>query len=92
MKNAEEKLRVLDIIKENVGAIISIGGFIYLLFQFVILPVYKVQYDITNILDNHLATIQTELTEAKAERELQGKQLTVLSEQLVRLQTIIENQ
>ena len=89
-ENAKEKLRVIDIIKENASLVISIGGFVYLLFQFIILPVAKLQYQVTNILDNHLATIQIELTEAKAEREAQGKQLTILSEQIVRLQVIIE--
>jgi len=89
-ENAKEKLRVIDIIKENANLVISIGGFVYLLFQFIILPVAKLQYQVTNILDNHLATIQIELTEAKAEREAQGKQLTILSEQIVRLQVIIE--
>jgi len=88
---AEEKLRILETIKENAGAVISIGGFVYLVFQFIILPIYQLQFDVGNILDNHLATIQTELTEAKAERDLQGKQLTALSEQIIRLSTQLEN-
>jgi hypothetical protein len=87
---AEEKLRVVDIIKENTGLVISIGGFIWLMFQFVILPIYKLQYDVANILGNHLATIQTQLTEAKSEREAQGKLLISLSEQIIRLQILIE--
>jgi hypothetical protein len=87
---AEEKLRVMDIIRENTGLVISIGGFVYIIFQFVILPIYKLQYQVTNILDNHLATIQTEMTVASAEREEQGKQLTALSEQIIRLQTLLE--
>ena len=89
--NASEKLRILDTIRENAGAVISIGGFVWLIFQFLIIPIYKVQYDVANILDNHLATIQTELTEAKTERELQGMQLAVLSEQIVRLTVLLEN-
>lgn len=87
---AEEKLRIIETIKENVGMIISIGGFMWLIFQFVIIPMNRLQYQIENILDNHLATIQTELTEAKAERDMQGKQLTALSEQIIRLQTIMQ--
>lgn len=87
---ASENLGVVKIIKENAGMVISIGGFIYLMFQFIILPIYQLQFKVNNILDNHLATIQTELTEAKTERDIQGKQLTALSEQLVRLQTLME--
>jgi hypothetical protein len=87
---AEEKLRIIDVIKENAGMVISIGGFIFLIFQFLILPMYKLQLQVQNILDNHLATIQLELTEAKTERDLQGKQLTALSEQIVRLSTLME--
>jgi hypothetical protein len=87
---AREKLRIMDTIKENAGAVISIGGFVWLVFQFLVIPVYKLQFQMQNILDNHLATIQTELTTATAEREEQGKQLTALSEQIVRLQVLIE--
>ena len=87
---AEEKLRIVDTIKENVGMIISIGGFMWLIFQFVIIPMNRMQYQIENILDNHLATIQAELTEAKVERDFQGKQLTTLSEQIIKLQAIME--
>ena len=89
---AAEKLRIIDTIRENAGVVISIGGFVWLIFQFLIIPVYKLQYDVGNILDNHLATIQTELTAAKTERDAQGKQLTALSEQIIRLQTLMEKQ
>ena len=89
---AKEKLRVTEIIRENAGLVLSIGGFVYLLFQFLIIPMIRLQDSVTNILDNHLATIQIELTEAKTERDMQGKQLTALSEQIVRLQTLIEKQ
>ena len=87
---AEEKLRVIDIIKENAGAVISIGGFVYLIFQFLIMPVYKLQFQVANILDNHLATIQTELTVATAERKAQTEQLNVLQAQVIKLTTILE--
>ena len=87
---AQEKLRIIDTIKENAGLVLSVGGFIYLLFQFLVIPMVRLQDAVTNILDNHLATIQVELTEAKTERDLQGKQLTALSEQIVRLQTLME--
>lgn len=88
---AKEKLTIIATLKENIGVVISIGGFIYLIFQFLIMPVAKLQYQVGNILDNHLATIQTELTEAKTERDIQGKQLNALSEQIVKLQTIMES-
>ena len=90
--NASEKLRILDTIKENAGAVISIGGFIWLLFQFLIVPIYQLQFQMDNVLDNHLATIQTELTTAKVERESQGRQLNALSEQIIRLQVLMEKQ
>lgn len=88
---AEEKLRVIDTIKENASLVIAIGGFTWLIFQFLIIPIYRLQYQVGNILDNHLATIQTELIEAKTERDAQGKQLTALSEQIIRLATQLEN-
>ena len=88
---AKEKLRVTDIIKENAGMIITIGGFIFLMFQFVLLPIQETRFKIDNILDNHLSTIQTEMTEAKIERQAQTAQLNTLSEQIVRLSTQLEN-
>ena len=87
---AEEKLRVIDIIKENSVSFITIGGLVWVLFSYVILPIQKMQFQITNILDNHLSTIQIELTEAKVERENQGKLLTSLSEQIIRLTVELE--
>lgn len=87
---AKEKLRIMDTIKENAGVVLSVGGFTWLIFQFLIIPMVRLQDAVTNILDNHLATIQIELTEAKTQRDLQGKQLTALSEQIVRLQTLME--
>ena len=87
---AEEKLRILDTIRENAGMVITIGGFIWLIFSFIIIPLYKVQYDIANILDNHLATIQSELTTATAERKTQTEQLNSLSAQVIKLTTILE--
>ena len=87
---AAEKLRIVDVIKENTGLVLSIGGFIWLVFQFLILPMQEMRFQINNILDNHLATIQTELTSAKSERDKQGKQLITLSEQIIRLQILIE--
>jgi len=87
---AREKLRVIDTIKENAALVVSVGGFVFLIFQFVIMPVAKLQYDIANILDNHLATIQTELTEAKTERKIQGDLLVQLSEQIIKLQVELE--
>ena len=90
-QQAEEKLRIIDTIKENAGLVITIGGFVWLMFSFIIIPIYKVQYDVANILDNHLATIQTELTEAKAERKAQGVVLENLTANVIRLQATLEN-
>jgi hypothetical protein len=60
---AEEKLRIMDVIKNNATTVVSIGAFVWILFSYVILPIQKMQFQVSNILDNHLATIQTELTE-----------------------------
>jgi hypothetical protein len=88
---AEEKLRILDVIRENAGLVISIGGFVYLMFQFIIMPIYELQFKVSNILENHIKTIQDNLIVATSERDAQGKQLTALSEQIIRLTTIVEN-
>lgn len=88
---AKEKLRVMDIIKENAGLVISVGGFVWLIFQFVIIPIKSMEFNMNDILNNHLKTIQTEMTTATAEREEQSKQIQMLSEQIVRLTTLIEN-
>jgi hypothetical protein len=87
---AKEKLRVIDTIKENAALVISVGGFVWLIFQFIIIPLNALQYQVGDILNNHLKTIQDSETRATAEREAQGKQLTALSEQIIRLQTIME--
>jgi F0F1-type ATP synthase membrane subunit b/b' len=87
---AKEKLRVIDIIKENAALVISVAGFVWLVFQFLIMPVAKLQYDVGNILNNHLETIQNELTEAKTERKAQGLLLNELTSQIIKLQVLIE--
>lgn len=88
---AKEKLRIIDTLKENATLVISVGGFVWLIFQFVIIPLNNLQYQVGDIINNHIKTIQDSEVEAKTEREIQGRQLTALSEQIVRLQTIIEN-
>lgn len=89
---AEEKLRVIDIIKENAALVFSVGGFVWIIFQFVIVPINQLQYQMGDILNNHIKTIQDNLIIATAEREAEAKQINALSEQIIRLQTIIEKQ
>jgi hypothetical protein len=87
---AKEKLRVIDIIRENAALIVSVGGFVWLIFQFLIIPVKEMQFQMNDVLNNHLKTIQDNLIIATAEREAQGKQLNALSEQIARLTVLIE--
>lgn len=87
---AKEKLRVIDTIKENAGLVLSVGGFVAIIFQFIIVPLNQLQYQVGDILNNHIKTIQDSEIEATSEREAQGKQLTALSEQIIRLQTLME--
>lgn len=87
---AKEKLRIIDTLKENTSLVITIIGVVWIVFQFVIIPIQEMRFQINNILDNHLKTIQDQMTAATTERELQGKQLQALSEQIVRLTTILE--
>lgn len=89
---AAEKLRIIDTIKENAALVLSVGGFVWMIFQFVIVPLNNLQYQVGDILNNHLKTIQDETTEAKTERQLQREQLQAVSEQIVRLTTLIEKQ
>jgi hypothetical protein len=88
---AKEKLRVIDIIRENAALIVSVGGFVWLIFQFLIIPVREMQFQMSDVLNNHIKTIQDQMVIATAEREMQSKQLALLSEQIVRLTTLIEN-
>ena len=87
---AKEKLRIIDTLKENAALVISVGGFVWLIFQFVIIPLNQLQYQVGDILNNHIKTIQDNLIIATAEREAESKQIAALSEQIVRLQTLIE--
>jgi hypothetical protein len=89
---AKEKLRVMDIIKENASLVITIGGFCWIVIQFVILPIREMQFQMNDVLNNHLKTIQDEMIIATEERKQQSASLQNLSEQIVRLQTIIEKQ
>jgi hypothetical protein len=87
---AKEKLRVIDIIKENAALIVSVGGFIWLIFQFLIIPVKQMQFQMDDVLNNHLKTIQDQMVVATEERKAQGEQLNALSEQITRLTVLIE--
>ena len=87
---ASEKLRIDKVIKENATAVLSIGGFVWLIYSMVIMPIQQLKYDVGNIINNHLETIQNEQTIATAERKAQSEQLNNLTNELVRLSTILE--
>lgn len=87
---AKEKLRIIDTLKENTSLVITIVGAVWVVFQFVIIPIQQMKFQVDNILDNHLKTIQDQMTIATTERTEQGKQLQALSEQIVRLSTLLE--
>lgn len=83
---AEEKLRVIDIIKENATMVLTIGGFMWIIYSFIILPITQLQYQVGNIINNHLKTIQDEQVSASQERKVQGIIINTLNENIVRLQ------
>ena len=87
---AEEKLRIIDILKENTSLVITIVGITWILFQFVIIPIQEMKFQVDNILDNHIKTIQDEMTVATTERKAQTQQMQQLSEQIVRLTTLLD--
>ena len=87
---AEEKLRIIDILKENTSLVITIVGITWILFQFVIIPIQEMKFQVDNILDNHIKTIQDEMIIATAERKAQTQQMQQLSEQIVRLTTLLD--
>lgn len=88
--NAKEKLRVIEIIKENATAIIVIVGLTWGFIQTVILPIKQIQFQMEDILNNHIKTIQDQMIIATQDRDEQGKKIDELVAQLIRLQTTIE--
>jgi hypothetical protein len=88
---AKEKLRIIDVIKENAGMVITIGGIIWAIYSLVILPIKQLEYQVGDIINNHLKTIQDEYIVASQERKEQGEMIRELNNQIVRLQTLIEN-
>lgn len=91
-ENAKEKLRIIDVIKENAALAVTIGGFIWVLISMVILPIKQLEYQVGDIINNHLKTIQDEYTVASQERKEQGEMIKELTAQVIRLQTLLENQ
>ena len=88
---AAEKLRIIDVIKENAALVLSVGGFVWVIFQFLIIPINALTYQVGDILNNHLKTIQDEQIVATQERKEESERIKDLSEQIVRLTTILEN-
>jgi hypothetical protein len=87
---AKEKLRIVDVVKENAGMVITIVGLVWVLIQLIVLPIKALEYSTSDIINNHLKTIQDEQVIATEERKNQSEKLTELSNQIVRLQTLIE--
>ena len=88
-KEAEEKLRVMDIIRENAALVLSIGGFVYIIFQFVIIPINNLQYQVGDILNNHLKTIQDALVSEAALREQETEKMDEMAKEIVKLETLL---
>jgi hypothetical protein len=86
---AEEKLRIIDVIKENSAAVIAIGGFIWIVYSAIVLPIKALEYQVGDIIGNHLKTIQDEQVTATAERKAQTEMLMDISSKLIRLETIV---
>lgn len=89
---AEEKLRVIDIIKENATTLIFITGIVWSIVSFVVLPIKQLEFSVSTILNNHLKTIQDEQIRATIERKEQKEISIEIQKELVKLQTIIGNQ
>lgn len=89
---AKEKLRIIDVIKENAGMVITIGGIIWAIYSLIILPIKQLEYQTGDIINNHLKTIQDEQIQASAERKEQGVKILELNNQIIKLQTLIESQ
>ena len=87
---AEEKLRVITIIKENSAMFIAIGGFIWIIYSMVIMPIKALEFQVSDIIGNHLKTIQDEQVEATAERKAQMVILNDTSARLIKIETLLE--
>jgi hypothetical protein len=92
MNNSSEKLRVIDILKENSTMVIAIGGFVWVIYSTIIIPIKTLEYQTGDIIGNHLKTIQDEQVTATAERKSQTDKLDKLSSDLIRLTVILEQQ
>lgn len=88
---AEEKLRIVNAIRENATSVLAIGGFVWLLYSFIIIPIKTLEFATSDIINNHLKTIQDEQMVATTERSAQTAQLNALSESIIRLQEQIAN-
>ena len=89
-EQAEEKLRIIDVIKENAAMILSLGGFLWLLFSYIVSPIQSLQYQVGDILNNHMKTLQDNMVTQTTVAEEQAKQIRALSEAVVRLTVEIE--
>lgn len=87
---ALEKFRIQNVLKENATSVLAIGGFIWLIYSMVILPIKELEYNVGDIIGNHLKTIQDEQIIATAERKAQSDKLDNLSGDIIKLTTILE--
>jgi hypothetical protein len=90
MKDAAEKLRVIDILKENATSVLVIGGIVWTLYSTVILPIKNLEYQVGDIINNHIKTIQDEQVIATTERKEQSDKMDKLSGEIIRLTTVLE--
>jgi len=87
---AAEKLRIIDTIKENAAMCIAIGGFVWLLYSMVIMPIQALEYQVGDIIGNHLKTIQDEQVTATAERKAQSILITNTNDRLIKIETLLD--
>ena len=90
MKQAAEKLRVLDILKEYGAGILAIGSFMFMIFSYVILPIKNLDYQVTDIIGNHLKTIEDEQITATEERRQQTDKLELNNVRLTKIEVLLE--
>jgi len=85
-----EKLRILDVIKENAMTFIFIAGLMWSVISFVVLPIKQLEYSVGTILNNHLKTIQDHQIIATQERKQSTEVILQIQKELIKIQVHLE--
>ena len=66
MENLQEQSAIRKVLKNEIAQVISIVVIVYSFITLVIFPIKAIQYDIDNIKNNHLHTIELDMAELKS--------------------------